>query len=166
MHWRAHLMKHVVVERRISASPEVCFDAARDLDLHVESLAHTGERAVAGDGERAVAGRTSGLIELGESVTWRGRHFGVMQHFTSKITAFDRPHHFRDEMQRGAFRTFVHDHFFTRDGDGTRMTDLLQFEAPLAILGRVAETFVLRAYLQRLLESRAAAIAAHVERRR
>ena len=39
-------------------------------------------------------------------MTWRGRHFGVTQHFTSRITAFASPHHFRDEMQKGAFRSF------------------------------------------------------------
>ena len=40
-------------------------------------------------GQVAVGGRTSGLIGLGEEVTWRARHFGVTQHLTSKITAFD-----------------------------------------------------------------------------
>ena len=120
-------------------------------------MAHTGERAV--------AGRTSGLIELGEEVTWRARHFGVTQHFTSRITAFDRPHHFRDEMQRGAFRSFVHDHFFEVDGEGTKMIDTLVFAAPLGVLGRIAEKLVLRRYLTRLLADRAAVIKEDAEAR-
>lgn len=139
-------MESITVELWIRASAERCFDAARDLDLHVKSLAHTGETAV--------GGRTAGLIELGEEVTWRGRHFGVMQHFTSRITAFDRPRYFQDTMQRGAFRTFVHDHFFSPDGDGTRMTDVLVFSAPLGPLGRIAEKLVLRRYLEQLLVDR------------
>jgi ligand-binding SRPBCC domain-containing protein len=139
-------VKSITVELWIRASAERCFDAARDLDLHVKSLAHTGETAV--------GGRTTGLIELGEEVTWRGRHFGVMQHFTSRITAFDRPRYFQDTMQRGAFRTFVHDHFFTADREGTRMTDVLVFSAPLGPLGRIAEKLVLRRYLERLLIDR------------
>jgi len=129
---------------------ERCFDAARDLDLHVRSLAHTNERAV--------AGRTSGLIELGEEVTWRARHFGITQHFTSKITAFDRPRYFQDAMQRGAFKSFVHDHFFTSENGVTTMTDVLAFSAPLGVLGIIAEKLVLRRYLERLLTSRAAVI--------
>src|SRR5262245_11264571 len=32
----------------IGASPEVCFDLSRDIDVHVESMAASGERAVAG----------------------------------------------------------------------------------------------------------------------
>ena len=139
----------------IRAPIQRCFDAARDLDLHTKSLAHTNEVAV--------AGRTSGLIEMGEEVTWRGRHFGVTQHFTSKITAFDPPRHFQDTMQRGAFKSFVHDHYFESMGDVTTMTDLLAFSAPLGILGRIAEKLVLTRYLERLLASRGAAIRDEVE---
>lgn len=144
-------MQTVTVHTLITAPIAVCFDAARDLDLHVQSMAHTGERAV--------GGRTSGLIELDEEVTWRGRHFGVVQHFTSRITAFDRPRHFRDEMQRGAFRSFVHDHYFVEENDVTQMTDVLVFSAPLGVLGRIAERLFLRSYLERLLTGRAKTIA-------
>lgn len=139
-------MQTISVETWIEAPPERCFDFARDLDLHVTSMAHTNERAV--------GGRTSGLIELDEEVTWRARHFGVTQHLTSKITAFDRPRYFQDTMQRGAFKSFVHDHFFTVERDGTLMRDVLVFAAPLGFLGLIAEKLVLRAYLERLLAAR------------
>jgi ligand-binding SRPBCC domain-containing protein len=150
-------LETIRIETWIAAPAERCFDAARDLDLHLRSMSHTNERAV--------AGRTSGLIELGEEVTWRARHFGVVQHFTSRITAFDRPRHFRDEMQRGAFRSFVHDHFFEAAGERTKMIDALAFSAPLGILGRIAETLVLRRYLTRLLAARADVIRRETEGR-
>ena len=146
----------IIIETWIAASPARCFDAARDLDLHVKSMTHTNERAV--------GGRTSGLIELGEEVTWRARHFGVTQHFTSWITAFDRPRSFQDAMRRGAFQSFVHDHYFETAGAGTKMTDVLVFAAPLGILGRIAEMLVLRGYLERLLGMRAATIKEAAER--
>ena len=53
----------------IDAPPEACFDLLRSIDLHLESM-------LASD-ERAVGGRTSGLICGGEEVTWEARHFGV-----------------------------------------------------------------------------------------
>lgn len=133
-----------------------CFDAARDLDLHTRSLAHTNEVAV--------AGRLSGLIGMGEEVTWRGRHFGITQHFTSRITAFESPSYFQDTMQRGAFRSFVHDHRFVEADGGTLMTDVLDFTAPFGLLGRIAERAVLRRYLHRLLETRALVIKDACER--
>ncbi|MFL6246796.1 MAG: SRPBCC family protein [Thermoanaerobaculia bacterium] len=149
-------MQTVTIESWIDAPIERCFDAARDLDLHVTSMQHTNERAV--------AGKTTGLIELGEDVTWRGRHFGVTQHFTSRITAFERPHHFRDEMQRGAFHSFVHDHYFVAENGGTKMTDVLVFAAPLGVLGVFAEKLFLRRYLERLLTTRNEAIREALER--
>lgn len=149
-------MTTITIVTTIRASPERCFDASRDLDLHAESMGHTGERAV--------AGRTSGLIELGEQVTWEGRHFGIRQRFTSAITAYDRPRHFQDSMIRGAFHSFVHDHYFEAFNEGTRMTDVLEFRSPLGVMGAIVDQLVMREYLTRLLAKRNAIVKAALER--
>jgi len=46
----------------------------------------------------------SGLIGMNDSVTWRAKHFGVYQKSTSKITEFERPNYFVDEMQKELLR--------------------------------------------------------------
>jgi ligand-binding SRPBCC domain-containing protein len=149
-------MTTITIVTTIRATPERCFDAARDLDLHLDSMAETGERAV--------AGRTSGLIELGEQVTWEGRHFGIRQRFTSAITTYDRPHHFQDSMVRGAFRSFVHDHYFEPCDVGTRMTDVLVFRSPLGVLGAMVDRVVMAKYLTRMLTKRNEIVKAVLER--
>jgi hypothetical protein len=152
-------MPTVVVETLIHASRETCFDLARDLDLHVRSMGHSGERAV--------AGRTSGLIGLNEDVTFEGRHFFVVHQHQSRITAFDRPCHFRDVMVRGRFRSFEHDHEFEAISPAvTLMRDVLAFESPLGMLGRIVDRLVMSGYLRRLLESRAEAIRLAAQTRR
>lgn len=143
-------MAHIRIVTEIAASVERCFDLARDIDFHTQSLAHTGERAV--------AGRTAGLIELGETVTWEGRHFGVRQRFTSKITAFDRPTYFRDEMVAGAFKEFAHDHCFEVSKDGTTMIDEVWFNSPLGLIGQAVDAVLMKRYMTRLLTDRAKAI--------
>lgn len=139
-------MPRIVLETLIDAPPERCFDLSRSVDLHVLSTQQTGERAVG-----AV---TSGLLALGEEVTWSARHFGLRQTLTSRITAFDRPRHFRDSMVRGAFRRFDHDHFFAARGEGTEMRDVFDFDSPLGPLGRLVDALVLERYLRRFLERR------------
>lgn len=139
-------MAAVRVVTTIAAPVEVCFDLARDIDFHTRSMAATGERAV--------AGRTSGLIELGESVTWEARHLGVRQRLTAEITAFDRPTHFRDVMTSGAFRAFAHDHFFEARDDRTVMTDAIEFRSPFGPLGWLVDRLYLTGYLRRLLAER------------
>jgi len=132
----------------IAAPPERCFDLARSVELHARSTAATGERAV--------GGKTSGLLGLGDEVTWRARHLGVWQSLSGRITAYDRPRHFRDAMLRGAFARLEHDHYFepAADGGGTVMRDRFEYAAPLGPLGRLAERLFLTAYLRRFLEGR------------
>ena len=139
----------------IAAPIERCFDLARDIDFHTRSLDHTGEKAV--------AGRTSGLIGLGESVTWEARHLGVRQRLTVAITAFDRPAYFRDEMTAGAFRAMAHDHRFEERDGVTVMTDEMVFRSPFGPLGWLVDRLFLAGYMRRILESRCEAIKREAE---
>ena len=134
------------VVTRIQAPIGVCFDVARDIDIHVRSMHGTDERAV--------GGITTGLIQLGEEVTWEARPFGIRQRLTSRITAFDRPRHFRDSQVSGAFRRFDHDHFFSEEAGATVMRDVFDFESPMGWLGRCADLLFLRSYMVGLLERR------------
>ena len=145
------------VTTRIAAPPAVCFDLARDVGAHVRSAADTGERAVP-------PGRTSGLLGLGDTVTFEARHLGVRQRLSATVTAFDPPRHFRDTMTAGAFRSLVHDHHFALASDGgTDMTDVLTFAAPFGPVGWLAERLVLAGHLRRFLVRRGAALRAIAE---
>jgi ligand-binding SRPBCC domain-containing protein len=136
-------MALILLEMRIHSSPEICFDLSTSIDLHKLSTAETGEEAI--------AGKTSGLIQAGEFVTWRAKHLGVRQNLTSHITAFDRPYHFRDEQLRGPFRSIQHDHYFAREGDHTVMIDRFEFESPLGIFGKLFNRIVLTQYMRSFL---------------
>ncbi|CAA9590209.1 MAG: hypothetical protein AVDCRST_MAG18-4905 [uncultured Thermomicrobiales bacterium] len=134
----------------ITAPVKRCFDLARDIDLHQQSLIHTAERAV--------AGRTSGRIELGERVTWEAVHFGVRQTLTVQITDYARPYYFVDEMIHGAFARFTHRHEFAAVDAGTLMIDDFDYTAPFGPLGRLADRLILERYMRRLLLTRNAEI--------
>lgn len=139
-------MPVIELETFIRADINTCFDLSRSIDLHTLSTAKTKEKAI--------AGKTSGLIELNETVTWQATHFGVRQKFTSKITAFHRPFHFRDEQQKGPFRFFAHDHYFSETDTGTLMKDVLHFQSPAGLLGKLADRLVLIRYLRKFLTAR------------
>lgn len=135
----------------IHAPIERCFDLSRSIEVHLLGNTHFGEQAT--------AGVSSGLIGMGQQVTWRARHFGVRQHLTSAITAFRPPTYFQDTMQRGAFRSMQHDHYFTALAtDRTEMRDEFRFSAPLGPLGWLAERLVLRRYMLALLNERNAVV--------
>jgi len=139
-------MPVIVLRTRIVAPPSRCFDLARDVDLH--------ERSTAASHERAVAGVTSGLLKPGDEVTWEATHFGVRQRLTSRITELDPPNRFVDEMVRGAFARFRHEHQFLAVQGGTEMVDIFDYTSPLGPLGRLADGLFLRRYMMRLLRAR------------
>ena len=148
-------MEKIELNTIINAPVEVVFDLSRNIDLHLESTKQTGEQAI--------AGKTSGLIEHGETVTWRARHFGIWQNLTSKITAFDRPEFFADEMVSGAFKSFRHEHYFIKENGQTLMKDIFSFESPGGILGRLFNWLILKRYMTKLLIERNRVIKAHAE---
>lgn len=143
-------MPVIHLETLIRAPAEICFDLSRDIDVHIASTKRSRERAV--------AGVMSGMINQGESVTWEATHFFVRQRLTSKITAFDRPRMFVDEMQRGAFKRWHHTHLFEAMTDATLMIDEVEYSSPLGILGQLADALVLERYMTRLLRERNAHI--------
>jgi ligand-binding SRPBCC domain-containing protein len=127
-------------------APEIAFDLALSIDAH--------EASFRGSGERAIGGVTSGVIGMGEFVTWRARHFGKIWTMTSEITAWDRPRRFVDEQASGPFRSFRHEHVFTPIDGGTRVDDHVEYSAPFGVLGRLAEALVLTRYLRHLIDVR------------
>lgn len=130
----------------IAAPPDRCFDLVRSVDLHVRSAAHTGERVV--------GGVAHGLLGPGDEVTFRARHLGVPVRLTTRITAYERPRRLRGTQLRGAFRHFEHDHHFAAHGAGTRLTEVVAFEAPAGALGRLVARTLLAGHLRRFLVAR------------
>lgn len=128
----------------IDAPIEEVFDADRNIDLHIESQsAHK---------EVAVSGVTSGLINEGEEVEWEAIHFGLRQRLRSRITEMRSPEYFRDEMVKGIFKDFIHEHHFKSIGaTRTEKRDVLRFSAPLGILGLIAEKLFLSRYFKKLI---------------
>ncbi len=145
---------HLTTENK--APKQVVFDLARNIDFHQQSASQTREKAI--------AGRTSGLIELGETVVWEAVHFGIKQKLSTKITAMNAPHSFRDEMLYGAFKSMKHEHAFIFKNGVTNMIDFFHFEAPLGTLGKLANVLFLSRYMSRFLHIRNQAIKKEAER--
>ncbi len=139
-------MPRIEIKTKIKANKNIVFDLSRSIDLHKISTEQTNEEAI--------AGKTSGLIGINESVTWRAKHFGVYQNLTSKITEFDKPNYFVDEMQKGAFKEFKHEHHFAELNGETLMTDIFNYKSPLGFLGKFADKIFLKKYMTELLTER------------
>ncbi|MFD2277452.1 cell division protein [Rubritalea spongiae] len=124
------------------------FDLARSVDLHIA----TNDRSH----ERVVEGRRSGLIELGDQLTWEARHLGIRQRLTVKVTALDKHSFFFDDvMIQGAFAMMQHRHVLRKVAKGVVMEDFFYFKAPYGVIGRLVEICFLEKYMRHFLERKA-----------
>lgn len=139
-------MTIITVETKIHAPVDFCFDLARDVAIHCATAAKTQERVV--------DGKTSGLLELGDQITFEAVHFGVRQRLCSKIVQYNRPMQFTDEMVSGAFKSLRHVHAFESLGDSTLMRDTLEWESPLGVLGVIADKLAVERHMRNFLIER------------
>jgi ligand-binding SRPBCC domain-containing protein len=132
-------MTTIHLTTKIKAPIQTVFDASRNIDIHQQSANKTNEIAI--------AGITSGLINLNETVTWRGKHLGLYLTHKSRITAMSLHDYFVDEMEEEKFKSFKHEHFFEEINGVTIMTDKLQYETPFGILGKLFDFLFLKKHL-------------------
>ncbi|WP_445457025.1 SRPBCC family protein [Flavobacterium sp. HNIBRBA15423] len=123
----------------INAQIETVFNNSRNIDLHQQSASQTHEKAI--------AGRITGLIEKGETVTWKGKHFGFYIQHQSIITEMDFPTYFVDKQLKGHFKSFKHQHLFEEKNGTTIMQDILQYETPFGWFGKLFDYFFLKKHL-------------------
>jgi len=148
-------MPKIHVTSFINAPIERVFDLSRSINLHQISTQQTNEKAI--------AGTINGLINKNETVTWEAKHFFKKRRFTSKITAMESPFSFTDEMIKGDFKSFYHEHHFKTVDNGTIMIDLLDFESPYGVFGKTVNRLFLRSYLEKFLLKRNAVIKEYAE---
>ncbi len=148
-------MAVIKLELWIDAPLQRVFDLSRSIDLHQNSMQHTQEKAI--------AGKTSGLINLNETVTWEATHLFKKRQLTSQITAMNSPESFTDEQIKGDFKKWEHHHYFKVGNNKTLMIDEVNFESPFGIFGKFANFVFLKNYISQLLKKRNETIKAIAE---
>ena len=148
-------MPHIHLTLFIAAPAERVFNLSRSINLHQISTIDTNEKAI--------GGVLNGLININETVTWQAKHLFKTRQFTSKITAMQSPDFFIDEMLKGDFKSFHHEHHFKAVENGSIMIDLVNFESPYGIIGKIANSFFLKSYIEKLLIKRNTVIKDYAE---
>jgi ligand-binding SRPBCC domain-containing protein len=134
----------------ILAPIQLVFDLSRNIDVHKLSTSKSKETAI--------AGTTSGLINKNETVTWRGKHFGVFLTHKSIISEMIIPSYFVDEMLEGKFKSFKHEHSFAIKKGTTVMVDSISYETPFGIFGKIFDSLFLEKHLTKFIKERNAFI--------
>jgi len=109
-------------------------------------------------------GRTAGLLELGDLLTFEGRHLGVRR-ITVRITEMDPPRRYVDEGVRTALRGLHHVHEFVSEGGVTVMRDIVSWRSPFGVLGRLADALFVTRHMRWFVTEKQRRLKAMLERR-
>ena len=139
-------MPVLIIETEINAAPEICFDLIRDVSLNLQTAGNVNEKAA--------AIKTHGKIAAGEIVTFTEKRFGLTQKLTIRVTDFEKPLRFTDEMIAGKFKSFKHIHEFIAHQNKTLLRDTLVWSSPFGVLGKIADQLLLKSYLRKTVTRR------------
>ena len=129
-------MKPIKLTTEINAPVQRCFDLSTSIDLHKIPASKSKEQAI--------DGRTNGVIKLNETVTCKAKHFGLWHKMKIRITEFEKPNFFVDEMIYGTFKSMKHRHEFIQNGNQTIMIDTFEFSSPLGVLGKIVDNLIFK----------------------
>jgi ligand-binding SRPBCC domain-containing protein len=130
----------------IAAPQDRVFDLSRSVSLHKQSMSQHQEKII--------DGVMSGLMNEGDTVTWKAKHLFRERILKVKLTKMQRPDYFVDEQVEGDFASMKHEHHFKPIENGTIMIDQFHFESPRGLLGKWFNKIYLENYLKRLLLGR------------
>lgn len=127
----------------VNAPVKRVFNLSRSINLHRIASANTFEKFI--------EGKTTGLFNENESITWQSKHFLRSRKLTSKITNMGIPHHFTVQMVLRGFKSFQHDHYFKSFKNGTFLIDIIVFESSYWLVGKWVEQLFITRYLKNLI---------------
>lgn len=79
---------------------------------------------------------------------------GVPLKWLSQISSVNAPHSFVDEQLKGPYAYWHHEHIFEEKGGKVLMKDKVTYAVPFGVLGRVANTLIVRKKLEDIFDYR------------
>lgn len=91
---------------------------------------------------------------------------GIPMTWVTEITHIKEGSYFVDEQRSGPYALWHHRHFIEPDGEGSLMTDIVTYLPPFGILGRIANTLLIRQRLKQIFDFREKAMTSWAEKQK
>ena len=139
----------------IAAPIERVFDLSRHLSIY--------KAMMQGRKETLSSVSASNLMSQGETVTFQAKHLGKTRLMTTKVITLQKPSSFVEEQVKGDLLHFKHQHHFKSVDNGTIMIDMIDFDGPRDVIGKVIGKIYLKDYLEKLINRRSTLIRQYAE---
>jgi len=99
-------------------------------------------------------------MKVGQLIEYRIALFGLPMKWLTEISVWEPNERFVDDQLEGPYRRWHHLHEFRDERGGTEMRDVVDYELPFGMLGRLAHATLVRSTLNRIFAYRRSAIEA------
>ena len=79
---------------------------------------------------------------------------GIPTTWVTEITHVEEGKYFVDEQRRGPYKMWHHQHFLEPTDKGVRMTDIISYQPPFAVLGSMANQLIIKRKLEQIFDHR------------
>ena len=79
---------------------------------------------------------------------------GIPMKWITEITHVDELKFFVDEQRKGPYKIWHHEHHFKHVENGIEMTDIVSYEVPFGILGKLAHPLIVKSKLNQIFDYR------------
>ena len=97
-------------------------------------------------------------LREGDRIRYAMRVFGLPVRWTTLITIWRDGEVFADLQERGPYRYWLHTHTFREVPGGVEMHDLVEYDLPLGLLGRLVAGRLVARQLEKIFDHRARVI--------
>ncbi len=93
-------------------------------------------------------------MKVGTLIDYQLKLTGIPFKWKTKITKWDPPFVFEDTQLKGPYNTWIHEHRFESVGNGTKMTDYLQYRSPGGFLEFIPHHLFVKAKVEEIFRYR------------
>jgi ligand-binding SRPBCC domain-containing protein len=84
---------------------------------------------------------------------------GIPMNWITEIKAVKEGHFFIDEQRKGPYKIWHHEHHFKQVEGGVEMTDIVSYELPFGLLGKLLHPIIVKPKLKQIFDYRTKKVA-------
>jgi len=98
---------------------------------------------------------TDPVVRQGTRIAYRLKLHGIPVRWQSRIAEFVENERFADEQLVGPYKFWYHRHLFQAVPGGVAIEDVVEYQMPFGVLGRIVHAAVVRRQLEQIFDYRA-----------
>lgn len=101
---------------------------------------------------------SDGELQEGSLIDYRLKLYGIPMKWRTLIQDWQPPYKFTDSQVLGPYKKWVHRHSFEELGEGTLMSDRIEYKLPMGVLGRLVGGYKVSNDVQKIFKHRRKAV--------